>query len=207
VFLVHGWEGQWQQLGEFIAPLREKGFKVVAFDLLGHGESSGSSTDLFMMARSILKVREKLGEPHSLVCHSSGGLAALIAIDEGNLSPKQITCLGLPISYKSLTEGFCDHFLLSESIRTSIYKLMKKRYKRDIEEIDISLARKFRFPSLMIFDQLDPNISYKEALQYEGKLPLAEFFLIRGFGHVGMLKSRTLITRVLQSYDLEKQCS
>ena len=40
ILLVHGWGGRALQLNAFVQPLVDKGFRVVAFDHKGHGESS-----------------------------------------------------------------------------------------------------------------------------------------------------------------------
>ena len=44
ILLVHGWEGRALDFSEFIDPLVEAGYHVVAFDGPAHGESSGKQT-------------------------------------------------------------------------------------------------------------------------------------------------------------------
>ena len=43
VLLVHGWNGRATQLGGFVEPLVARGYRVVAFDAFGHGESPPST--------------------------------------------------------------------------------------------------------------------------------------------------------------------
>jgi pimeloyl-ACP methyl ester carboxylesterase len=73
VVLVHGaWHGAW--CWERVVPaLTERGLRVVALDLPGHGADTGEMTDLAGDAAMVAETLDRLGEPAVLVGHSYGG--------------------------------------------------------------------------------------------------------------------------------------
>ena len=66
VLLVHGWNGRATQLGAFVEPLVARGYRVVAFDALGHGHSVGTQSSLPELANCIRQVVEELGGVHGI---------------------------------------------------------------------------------------------------------------------------------------------
>ena len=86
--LVHGWEGRGTQLGRFVDPLRAAGFKVVAFDHVGHGDSAGRACSLPTMRDTLRTIAAELfGDastgPDLVVAHSMGSFAASLLLAEG----------------------------------------------------------------------------------------------------------------------------
>ena len=73
VVLVHGaWLGAW--CWARVAPaLIERGLRVVAVDLPGHGADTGAMTDLHGDAARVVETLDRLDEPGVLVGHSYGG--------------------------------------------------------------------------------------------------------------------------------------
>src|SRR5690606_9574208 len=75
VVLVHGWGGWRGQLGAFVAPLVERGRRVVAFDAPGHGEAApgvfGPGKGTFPeMVEALAAVAEHVGPAEGVVGHS-----------------------------------------------------------------------------------------------------------------------------------------
>ena len=84
VFILHGYFDHCGLLSHIIKHLLEQGYAVAAFDLPGHGLSSGppaSIDDFSQYSRSLLDftnlLRPHLNSPYHLVGHSTGGAAAL----------------------------------------------------------------------------------------------------------------------------------
>lgn len=83
VVLVHGWNGRASQMAPFIEPLLASGFRVVAFDHLGHGESTGTGTSYPQMAEALRAVVEAAGGAEAVVAHSLGAAASVLALADG----------------------------------------------------------------------------------------------------------------------------
>jgi pimeloyl-ACP methyl ester carboxylesterase len=53
ILLAHGWNGRGIQFHEFIGPLVESGFRAVAYDAPGHGESEGIDSSYFEFTEAV----------------------------------------------------------------------------------------------------------------------------------------------------------
>src|SRR5580692_6315423 len=88
VYLMHGWGGYRGQLGAFVAPLTEAGFRVVALDAPGHGESGPG---MFGRGRALMPdfinalrtAMAHYGAAHGVIAHSLGASAVAIATLDG----------------------------------------------------------------------------------------------------------------------------
>jgi pimeloyl-ACP methyl ester carboxylesterase len=83
VLLVHGWSGRGTQLGAFVEPLIDAGFRVLSFDAPAHGSSSGNQTTLYEIADVILSLNLQYGPFDSVITHSFGGPCLAVAIQRG----------------------------------------------------------------------------------------------------------------------------
>ncbi|MBV7335161.1 alpha/beta hydrolase [Chloroflexi bacterium TSY] len=67
VLLLHGWAGRGSQLGAFVQPLVDAGYRVVTFDGPAHADSPGKQTNLLEFAQIIVdlsgrfRTRDELG--------------------------------------------------------------------------------------------------------------------------------------------------
>lgn len=83
VLLSHGWSGAAYQLFPLMQRIAAAGYQAVAYDQIGHGQSSGEQANLFLFIKAKLAMVEKLeneGEIKAVISHSMGGVAALTAI-------------------------------------------------------------------------------------------------------------------------------
>lgn len=77
ILLVHGWGGRALQMDSFVPALVDKGFKVVAFDHKGHGESSTNfSSFLEIVAGTDLLVSRYAPVIYGVLAHSIGSNSA-----------------------------------------------------------------------------------------------------------------------------------
>ncbi|MES1228244.1 MAG: alpha/beta fold hydrolase, partial [Armatimonadota bacterium] len=83
VALVHGWGGRGVSLCSFIQPLLDRGFRVVAFDGPGHGDSEGSVCNVLRMSRCLVALQEKEGGFAGVIGHSFGAGGITVALGKG----------------------------------------------------------------------------------------------------------------------------
>ena len=80
VILLHGWTGEAAFMAAFVTPLLRAGFRVVAFDLPAHGQSTGAELNLPIGVASLAAVARVFAPVHAIVAHSFGGSIALAAL-------------------------------------------------------------------------------------------------------------------------------
>src|SRR5690606_19408081 len=80
VYLLHGWGGWRGQLAALVAPLLAAGYRVVAIDGPGHGETGpgrlgGRRTTPVEFSEALAAVVAVIGPAHAVVAHSAGATA------------------------------------------------------------------------------------------------------------------------------------
>lgn len=75
VLLVHGWEGRVTQLGHFIEPLVQRGYRVIGFNAPAHGGSAGKALNVLQYAQFLRVVVMEYGPMHGVIAHSMGASA------------------------------------------------------------------------------------------------------------------------------------
>ncbi len=97
VLLVHGWNGSAAQLAPLASALARQGFRCVAIDVTGHGDSPGKRTSWRCFIDDIAQVARELGEvPHACIGHSAGGLAMMAARHTHQFTARHYVCICAP---------------------------------------------------------------------------------------------------------------
>ncbi len=122
VLLSHGWGGRCTQLHAFIQPLNDSGYRVVGFDVPGHGDSEGKRTNMLDVASIISEVEKDQGPFEAIIGHSFGTGTALLAIDKFHVNPRKV----ILISYFSEIAFIIDLFGEMFDLRKSTLDSMKK---------------------------------------------------------------------------------
>lgn len=97
VVLVHGWSGRAAQMAPLAAHISGYGFRAVAMDVSGHGDSPGRRTEWGYFLRDIPALAEKLGEEvHAYVGHSAGALTVAASRRAGRIGARSFVLICAP---------------------------------------------------------------------------------------------------------------
>jgi pimeloyl-ACP methyl ester carboxylesterase len=194
VLLVHGWNGRGAQLGEFAAPLVARGFRVVAFDARGHGESAGNHATLTDFRDAIMATERHYGRLHAVVTHSFGGAAALLALRRG-LQLNGLVLIAPPADPKAAVSRFADLTSLSSEAEQAL----ADRLQSFLPASDLDLCRTARealFPLLVVHDRGDGEIRWRDGKTLAQAAPLGSFHLTHGLGHYMIVRNSDVIHHV-----------
>jgi pimeloyl-ACP methyl ester carboxylesterase len=95
VVLVHGWGGRAAQMAPMAVALASQGFRALAFDVTGHGDSAEREVRWEFFMRDIAAVIAQ-GPVAGLVGHSAGGLAMMAARKQYRLRVDRFVCISAP---------------------------------------------------------------------------------------------------------------
>lgn len=194
VFLVHGLNGRASQLAEFVAPLRAQGFRVVAFDAFGHGQSDGSFATLQRIADSVAAVVARLGAPHGVLTHSAGAPGVVIAHSRGVDVGARAVFIAPPSDFQAWMEELADMLQIPGKARPF--------YRREIEEITGQKLSEQRLkeladvampPLLVVHDVDDKEVAVNNGRMVAGLWPGARFVETKGLGHRRILRDPAVI--------------
>jgi len=83
VLLVHGWNSRGTHWGAYVDALTEAGFRAVAVDAPGHGDSPGDHCHALEYGLRLIEVGRQVGPLAGIVAHSFGAGATAIALGRG----------------------------------------------------------------------------------------------------------------------------
>ncbi len=196
VILAHGWNGRATQLLPFVEPLVASGRRVIAFDHIGHGESSGSGTTIAQMAAVTAAVAGSVGGASALVGHSLGAGASVLAMHDG-LAVGRAVLIAPPLTPDPWFAHFGRVLGLDERTTAFARAEVERHVGRTFDELHVpTLASKLRQPALIIHDRDDREvpIGAGEALSYAWQG--SRFLVTAGLGHKRILRSPGVIESV-----------
>ena len=202
MLLVHGWGARGTHLGKLVPPLVAAGYRVVAFDAPGHGQSSGRSATLPQFASAIATVAAHIGEIHTLVAHSFGVAMALWAqVDWGLKARHQVLFSSLD-HCKWVTEEFGRLMRLPPSVLARGRQLMVERCHgvMDWERLSVGdMLAQTAQPTLLVHDTEDPEVPIEHMynLMVACSLRPLELHVTEGLGHHRLLGNRKVIERLV----------
>ena len=80
--ILHGFDSSVVNFEQYVQPLLQKGYEVLAFDAPAHGQSGGDIITLPVYRDMILYIHEHYGPIQSFMAHSMGGLALSLAMEK-----------------------------------------------------------------------------------------------------------------------------
>ncbi len=119
VLLVHGWRSRASRFARLVEDLEQAGHRVLAYDTLAHGDSTGRYTTILDHLAIIRRIQESAGRLSGVVGHSFGALAAGIALAEGLKADTFAAVAAVP-SFDSVNDSFTDAIDLPRALRAPL---------------------------------------------------------------------------------------
>jgi pimeloyl-ACP methyl ester carboxylesterase len=162
VLLMHGWGSRASRFRFFVPPLVEAGFRVVALDGPGHGQTGGTRASLPEFAAALTAVAHASGEVAGVVGHSLGGAAAIFAMSRG-LRPVPMVAIAAPAEPGAFFQRFARHLHLPARVRDRIKDSLETRFALKWSDLDIpAIAARNAAPMLVIHDAGDHDVPLAE---------------------------------------------
>jgi len=198
VLLVHGWGSRGARLGSFIAPLTEAGYRVIAFDAPGHGESAvhRSSLPEFIFA---IEAADRIHGPFAaIVGHSLGGAAAVLAMARGVRAACAV--LLAPASNPGgYTRRFAEILGIGDRVREGMEARIVRRFGLQWAEFDVlEAARGLSAPLIVFHDEADSEVPWSEGSAIARAWPGAELVTTRGLGHRRIVHDPGVVARAVE---------
>ncbi|MGH3993534.1 MAG: alpha/beta fold hydrolase [Pseudonocardiaceae bacterium] len=202
VLLAHGWGGRSSNYAGLIPKLLDRGLSAVAFDMPGHGDSGGKSTDLVECAEIIRCIQAQFGPFHAVVAHSFGSLATFHAVRTGVTTGRIVTINGVcDLGY--LIEVFGRNFPLTDRVRQELRRRIEQHFA---PEHDVwrrlcasHVPAAFDVPILVIHDADDQMIDFSQAERIvAAHAPRATLMATSRLGHRRVMASLEVIDAVVE---------
>lgn len=204
VHLVHGWGGWRGQLGAFVAPLVDAGYRVVGFDAPGHGEARpgalgagrGHVMEILAAFETVMAAH---GPAAGVVAHSLGCTTSSLALHAtGNAD--RLVLIGPPADFVERTREFAALVGFTERTRTRLQAAMELECGRPLSDFDlVPLGTADALPpTLIVHDQFDKESPYHVGVELADAWPSSTLLTTLGLGHQRILTDDDVIAAAVR---------
>lgn len=198
VGLLHGWEGHGAQLGAFAAPLVAAGFRVLAFDAPGHGDSPGDECSAPLVGRLVVALQSQVGEFFCFVAHSMGCAAAAMAAVQGAHLGGMVF-LAPPVSQLDRVDRMCQRMEIGPEVASFFRAAIVRRTGLGFAEASMfPVAQQAPCPLLALHDPDDADTDYKAAEAFVALWRGARLVPCPGRGHVRLLSTPEVVRQSVE---------
>jgi pimeloyl-ACP methyl ester carboxylesterase len=193
VYLVHGWGGWRGQLGAFVQPLVDAGYRVVGFDGPSHGDSDpgvmgrGKGT-LIEVTEALEVVGDHFGPAAGVIAHSMGCTVAAMAVRD-SLTADRLVLVAPNHDFAEITDDFAVALHLSDRTLGLLRGAIEEFVGRPLSDFDLEPlgADGALPPTLLIHDRRDKETPYQVSATLAASWPEAELLTTDGLGHQRIL--------------------
>jgi pimeloyl-ACP methyl ester carboxylesterase len=197
VLLLHGWEGRGTQFHAFVPRLRQNGFRAVAIDFPGHGDSTGTASSIPHFAAAVTVVARALGEVVAVIGHSGGAAGAIYAFTRG-LKVTSSVHMASPCSFERGIERFSAAARLSKPDRAEFRRRIEEFIPVPLADTDLAKLALPDHPALVLHDPADKEVPFSEAELIAAAWPSAVLHPMPGVGHRRILQSGEAVDLALR---------
>lgn len=204
VLLQHGWEGRSAQFAALVPPLLAAGFRALAFDAPGHGESPPGAPLVSDVAALALEADRGFGPFAAAIGHSAGGAGLALAAVAG-LRARRLVLVAAPSSLARATAHFAAILGLHRRALPALHALIAAELGRPLASLDLEAqAPAPGLPVLLLHDPRDAEVPASEAAAVAGSWPEARLRHVVGVGHRRILSSPAAIGLALAFLEPER---
>lgn len=200
VLIVHGFESSIINFEQYVRPLINKGYEVLAFDAPAHGHSGGKMITAPLFAKMITDIYQKYGPVQSFIAHSFGGLVLSIALEEiQSVDNVKIVFIAPLTELKTAIDQFFQFLKLNERVRKEFDELIVFTGGQPVEWYSTHRAIKnIQAKILWIQDQEDEQTPIRDAIEVKKEnLPNVQFIITKGLGHRKIYRDQKIMQQIV----------
>ncbi len=199
LLVLHGYESSCRKFDHHISRAIKNGFEVLAFDAPAHGSSEGTRVNLLDYVEMIANVEKNYGRVNSFICHSFGGLALVMYLENRPHDPHTKAVLIAPASETIIAiDGFFRFLQLNDKVRAAFDRIIHQRSGHWPAHFSAARAlRHTRASILWIHDEDDLVTPLKDAHKIMAMgYPNIEFMITKGLGHNRIYRDNGVKSRI-----------
>jgi hypothetical protein len=197
VLLVHGWGGRSGHMSALVDPLVAAGFRAVAIDMAGHGESQGRLSSLVHFTSAIERASALFQPMSGLVAHSFGAAACTYAMSRG-LMCERVVFFAPPARFESLWARFRAGVGVSPKVWRAVVHASEVWLNLRFDSIaPIGFAPRMTAALLVLHAPDDREMLYEEGVELVSRWPNATLQPAEGRGHLRILRDSECVARAI----------
>ncbi len=198
VYLVHGWGSRGARLTAYVRPLVAAGFRVIAFDGIGHGASDGQLSSAPELARTLTALVDTAGPAQAVVAHSLGAAVTTLAMEWG-LPVARAVFLAPNADPVAHTLRWALRLGLEPGVVARMRAASERRITFEWSQLNVlAMAHRRTTPLLVIHDALDPVVPWTEGAAIADTWPGSRLVTTRGLGHSDVVRTADVVEQAVK---------
>lgn len=200
VLIAHGYASFAYKFEHYITPLLKMGYRVLAFDAPGHGQSEGKHINVVVYQEAIEQIMQQCGPVNHFIGHSLGALTLSMIAEQIDRPNERKFVLIAPATKTTTTfNNFFKmmHFnqVTKDAFINQVFSLTA--HKVEYFASDRALAN-YKGPLLWVHDQEDLVCPYKDLEEFQKNAPNnVEFLITNGLGHNKVYKTAEVMDQIM----------
>lgn len=201
ILLVHGWGGRALQLNSLVPDFLAQGFKVVAFDHKGHGESSSRFSSYLEIVRGTrLVVDHYAADLHGIVAHSIGCSSTFKASENFARSLK-ISVIAPMGDFPNWLERLRRKVGIYEKLMVSVIQKIEKDTGLSFsEQCTLDYQKISRHQVFLVHDKFDRINKISASHEIQRNLPGSDLMQTEMLGHSRILHNQEVVKRIVAHF-------
>jgi pimeloyl-ACP methyl ester carboxylesterase len=202
VLLVHGWTSEASFMAAFIEPLRQKGWRVVSFDMPGHGFAEARRASMIDCARAMSAVVSSVGPVQAVIAHSIGAMVAALVSEGGRPLPSRhqlgrLALIAAPNALDFITADHASALGLSSDARRWFERHVQRVGHRPIATFSTAgLLQSTPGPVLVVHSRDDAEVPFSDAEAIAGSRADCILHAVDDLGHARVLYAPPVVRKV-----------
>lgn len=198
VLLIHGWSGNAGDMAPIGAELVRAGYRVVMFDMPGHGEAPQAPTNLFVYLRTLEAVGAIVGPLEGIIGHSLGGTASALALGQGLLRAKRAALVAPALSPWTFAWHFARLIGLPAARVPGMVTRTEELVGAMAESLDAGAAvASLDIPAYLVHDPDDLDVPFEHSTGLAMAWPGATLVARPGLGHRRILRDPETVAGIV----------
>lgn len=188
VVLVHGWGGRAAQMAPLARRLADSGFRTIAFDVAGHGDSPVAEARWEWFIRDVGEVAAACGPLAALVGHSAGGLAMMASRRIRSVTAQRFVCICAPHHPYPPIHALQKRLDPGEKVLQRYRDFLGAQFSTDWKSLSAGSAWQGAGPELLLcYDEKDRYIESTDGNRIQAMCSGSTLAKSEQFGHARIL--------------------
>ncbi len=191
VLLIHGWESHLGRMTPLVMPLVQAGFRVVALNSPGHGQSPQLLTNIYDVGEALRSAVEQLGSVYAIVANSFGAAAAMTMLARNvDIQPEKVVLISPMGHIQQHIDLFNLLVGIDGKLRDNMRRVLQGKLPLPLECFDVAeAASRVKSAGLIIHDQHDPVIPLHSSQRIADQWGDVDFLTTSFCEHKGVLSN------------------
>jgi pimeloyl-ACP methyl ester carboxylesterase len=199
IAVVHGWGGAAVQWAPFAARVADQGFRVVAFDVAGHGASNGREARWEWFIRDIAEVARELSPLSAFVGHSAGALSMMASRGLANVKADKYVCVCPPFFPYPPIRGIRERLNPGEAVLDRYRSFLAMQFNTSWSALEQGAAwQGAGSETFVCHDQRDRFVEATDGDKVKSLRPDVITRTTSGYGHLRILAASELVNVVTE---------